>query len=226
MVKFILLALLLVSCGDEAKNNSAIKEVVEDAPLGLSGNTYRNQRFLFKISNLPVDKWTIYFTEYSKQLEQFNLVMYGEDFDPKSDVQLGSGGQIMLIIPQKSITEDELLMLHKKIKQTAGDFILMDIEETGDDIKSPKDLAEAYKINKKDSFTLEEEGEVRTNDGFVGYRLDGKWSNGTSIGYAFFTRSTSSIKRKYRFVYTSDVKTEEVKDAFNQIINSLEFNIL
>ena len=65
LLAFILLGSLLISCGNEndEKNDSIVKEEVEDAPIGLLGNVYRNQNYVFKISNLPPSHLFTYATQ-------------------------------------------------------------------------------------------------------------------------------------------------------------------
>ena len=56
--------LFLLGCGEEEtdvvkESNQNQNQISSEAPLGLSGETYRNQRFLFKVSNLPMEGWSI-----------------------------------------------------------------------------------------------------------------------------------------------------------------------
>ena len=57
-----LVLLVLVGCGEEiTKEEVKPKTVVETEPLyELNGRTYRNKNLVFKVSNLPVDEWSVY----------------------------------------------------------------------------------------------------------------------------------------------------------------------
>jgi len=52
-----LLTFVVIGCGDDSSEEPT-KPVVEIKP-GLSGNTYWNTKFGIKITNLPVDSWTV-----------------------------------------------------------------------------------------------------------------------------------------------------------------------
>ena len=55
-----IVGILTVGCGDDDEADSPVPTVEKEPELtfGLDGDIYRNRR-LFKVSNLPVDDWTV-----------------------------------------------------------------------------------------------------------------------------------------------------------------------
>ena len=85
--------------------------------------------------------------------------------------------------------------------------------------------------NGKIADTVDETEEIRTKDGFSGHRIDGVYreDDNTKIGFAFFMRSSTNTSRVYRINYFGKKeleKTAKIRQVFDQIVASLEFNIL
>ena len=233
LIVILLCIFLLISCGDEDTDNSTTKEVIEDAPLGLSGNTYRNQDYLFKISNLPVEEWSLFIADYPEQKEAINLALYGEkDYIPDTSKRTNRGTNLMIMALGKGLSAEQL-------KQTWNDSTIqalaMNIEvQVVTNYTSGEGIAKHYKIQKKeqDDIELGDIKQIRTKDGFSGHRIDGYSIKNpdVKIGYAFFVRSAGNASRIYRFWYmtsgTDVEKRTKVQSTFDQIIASLEFNIL
>ena len=59
-VGVLIVGVFIAGCGDDKEADSPVPTVEKEPALnfGLDGDTYRNQR-LFKISNLPIDDWTV-----------------------------------------------------------------------------------------------------------------------------------------------------------------------
>ena len=55
-----IVGVFIMGCGGDEEEDSPVPTVEQKPALtfGLDGDTYRNRR-LFKISNLPVDDWTV-----------------------------------------------------------------------------------------------------------------------------------------------------------------------
>ena len=81
-----------------------IKEDVDNASLGLSGNIYRNQKYLFKISNLPVNEWSIFCADYPEQKEIINIYLYGEkDYVPEISLRSNIRKDLLLLSLGKNV---------------------------------------------------------------------------------------------------------------------------
>ena len=63
-----ILGIFIVGCGsdDDADSSAPTVEKEPEVTFGLDGDTYRNRR-LFKVSNLPVNDWTV--KEVTKAVE-------------------------------------------------------------------------------------------------------------------------------------------------------------
>ena len=61
----VMLAAFMMGCGNDDEESSSPtveeKSVEEKSqpPLGLDGDTYRNQQYVVKVSNLSIDDWTV-----------------------------------------------------------------------------------------------------------------------------------------------------------------------
>ena len=69
----VMLAAFMMGCGSDEEEESSTPTKVErsEPTLGLHGDTFRNQRYVFKVSNLPVDGWTVLW--YPKDREQIGV---------------------------------------------------------------------------------------------------------------------------------------------------------
>ena len=218
--------LVFFGCESDTKENieSVTKDESLDVPLGLVGNTYRNQKYFFKVSNLPTEKWTVLIYEYLEQKRKFDLALYGEEYTGGEEEAKTHGGDIFMVLPLKDPTDQELLDFNGQLSMNSTSMILMDILQ-GVDVKGPKDAAQLAKTNRPD-YTVETELEIYTKDGFAGYRTDGKWSNGNFVGYAYFTRNIGQYDRMYRFLYIAEEeKFKGIKEVYDLIIGSLTLNI-
>ena len=230
LLTFILLGSLLISCGDEKSenSNSIVKEEVDDAPLGLSGNVYRNQKYLFKISNLPVNEWSIFCADYPEQKEIINIYLYGEkDYVPDTSFRSNIRKDLLLLSPGKNVSADDLRQMYEGNREIH--IVSMDIEEqVVTNYTSGEGIAKHYKMQKQDMFKFGEIKRMRTKDGFSGYRMDGHYIEDETIkiGYTFFVRSSANSSRMYRFSYLDAGKTDDVKKVFDEVLSNLEFNIL
>ena len=216
--------LVFFGCESDTKENieSVTKDESLDVPLGLVGNTYRNQKYFFKVSNLPTEKWTVLIYEYPEQKRKFDLALYGEEYTGGEEEAKTHGGDIFMVLPLKDPTDEELSDFNRKMDEDSTS-ILMDILQ-GSDIKGPKEMAQFDKD--RSDYTVETELEIYTRDGFPGYRTDGKWSNGNFVGYAYFTRNIGQYDRMYRFLYMAEEeKFKEIKEVYDLIIGSLTLNI-
>ena len=84
----LLVLLVLVGCGEEiTKEEVKPKTVVEtEPPYGLNGSTYRNKNLVFKVSNLPVDEWSVYVDGHP--IVQEGTKWYIENDPSKNEMQV------------------------------------------------------------------------------------------------------------------------------------------
>ena len=95
-----------------------VTENVDNASLGLSGNIYRNQKYLFKISNLPVNEWSIFCADYPKQKEIINIYLYGEkDYVPDTSFRSNIRKDLLLLSPGKNVSADDLRQMYEGNKE-------------------------------------------------------------------------------------------------------------
>ena len=223
---------MLISCSEE-KTDSITEDSIEDsAPLGLIGDTYRNRRYLFKVSKLPLDGWTI-FTSDTPSGKEFITTFYG-----KKEENEHWSSHILVALPTTldaiSNIEDKTL---ENVVGLTHVYLLIDIEilskaET-DFVRSAQDLAQEYKVQKAASgLPMTSESEVKSADGYMGYAIYGDFDEAevtVEYGYAFFTRPSGRTQRIYRLAYFEvyDVGgTGKIRSIFNQIVSSIEFNTL
>ena len=173
-----IVGIFIVGCGgdEEAEDTSVPTVEKEAAPtFGLDGDTYRNRR-LFKVSNLPVDDWTI--KEVTKVVEgekgedflgwiPLPVALYNtkyihvEDFD----IDQMSNEVISLLFMQPTSEGDFVNTLPEAFANQIP-FIYVFIElQTGTDFDSSKkaalEILESFAI----PFDLEDETHEVTNQG-------------------------------------------------------------
>jgi hypothetical protein len=200
----------------------------------LSGNTYRNQDYLFKISNLPVEEWSIFLADNPEQKEAINFMFHGDKkYVPDTSAKSNPAHHLIVITPGKNVSADDLRQMMTGPK--AVHLIILTIEEqTVSDARSSESVAKIY-ISQKNARKFGAIEEVRTKDGYSGHRIDGVGvkDDTVKVGYAFFVRSSTNTSRVYRLHYNSNgkgktepEKTAKIRQVFDQILSSFEFNIL
>ena len=139
----------------------------------LIGDTYRNRRYLFKVSKLPLDGWTIFISD-TPSGKEFISTFYG-----KKEENEHWSSEILVALPTTldaiSNIEDKTL---ENVVGLTHVYLLIDIEilpksET-DLVRSAQDLAQEYKVQKVASgLPMTSESEVKSTDGYMGYAIYG-----------------------------------------------------
>ena len=227
---WMLLVLLLVGCGEEiTKEGEKPKAVVEtEPPYGLSGSTYRNKNLVFKVSNLPVDEWSVYVDDHPIVKELTNS--YLENDPSKNEmlvVLMAYFPKGEYIILPEELPPNEVDALKDKELKPATALLEIAVEtQVGIDIRSAKEFATGW-MEERPQNQYEKQGVVRTKDSYVGYKFYYVKPDGDKGGIAYFIRSRGNTKRVYRMAYGD--KAEEVnrgRKAFDNLLANLEFNTL
>ena len=226
--------LFLLGCGEEEtdvvkESNQNQNQISSEAPLGLSGETYRNQRFLFKVSNLPMEGWSI-FTVETEVGREFLTGFYGEKEEGEHDSH-----RLLSTVPFIVDNFAEYSEKKDKANRQGEISILVEVISKAEVklIRSAEDLAQVYKLQKAAlGLPMKSEKQVVSADGYSGYAIYGDISEDgeqAEYGYAFFTRPSGKSQRIYRLAYVEVYRvgeTSKYKGIFEQMVASLEFNIL
>lgn len=220
--------IFMVGCGgDEAAspNNPVIEEKDPAPPLGLHGDTYRNQRYVFKVSNLPVDDWTV--KEIGSLSTRESFKRWEESFGRGARFNVHES--LLLMQP----TEDNFQDTTTEAFDNQMPFIFVWVEkQTATEEKSPEDFAEGLLrimrlIYIPGSFEVTSQGDIVSKDRVSGYALSLTFWDGDKQKESFFMRPRGNTRFVYRFYFWSPGdRYDEVAPVYDGIVASLEFNTL
>ena len=210
-----IMGVFIVGCGGDDEADSPVLTVEEKPALtfGLDGDTYRNRR-LFKISNLPVDRWTV--------KEVTNKVIAEEEHIPGEVINEG----ISLLLMQPTSEEDFADTLEEAFEKGIP-YIYIFIEvQSATDIKSSREVG--LTLLEQIGFQEDEvtdQGTIFSKDRRHGYfwvvaadDYKGKQS--------FFVRSSEGSRYIYRLVFQSPINQYDTYvPVYDKIVSSVEFRL-
>ena len=210
-----IMGVFIVGCGGDDEADSPVPTVEEKPALtfGLDGDIYRNRR-LFKISNLPVDRWTV--------KEVTNKVIAEEEHIPGEVINEG----ISLLLMQPTSEEDFADTLEEAFEKGIP-YIYIFIEvQSATDIKSSREVG--LTLLEQIGFQEDEvtdQGTIFSKDRRHGYfwvvaadDYKGKQS--------FFVRSSEGSRYIYRLVFQSPINQYDTYvPVYDKIVSSVEFRL-
>lgn len=235
---------LLMGCGDSAEEE--VDDLTNDnAPsnitlMGLQGDTYRNQEYLFKVSQLPVDAWAVE--------EVTNIASYDQQQAWKADLKAASDPEAIikfndtdvLLLMEPTSDDNFQETLTKALEQELPFIFLEVIEQSETDHITPKQFVEAHLTDLETAYTAEafeimEQGERMSRDRYPGYFYELTWvvdeSSEEPVQHwgrtmeAYFMRRDSE-KYVYHFKYWApEDQYEQYLPVFEEVLSYLEFTI-
>ena len=231
-----LMTFMTIGCGggeSESPDGSSIPLGTNKPkpPLGLHEDTYRNQRHVFKVSNLPVDEWIILVRSDSEDL--LKISEWDEAFANKRDRPFVLLHQIKADSPPSETyvlmqpTKQNYQSTFRKAFDNQMPFISISIEgQTVPDRSSMREFVALYVEQKKEFLTDTSEESVVTRVG-TGHSLKATVkADGSKIAYALLLRTRTDPDKIFRFIYWAPAsRYDEFLSIYEQIISSFEANI-
>jgi len=227
------LCLTMMGCGDDGQKSSIPTGAKKsEPPLGIDGETYRSPK-IFKISNLPVDSWTILVRHNpadKTKLEVWDNTVADRQENPAVLRHLIQSnpppGETHLLLQP---TEDKFQTSHRGAFDNQMPFIYISIEgQNSRQERSASQFVELYLTQKDYHFAETSTGTVITTDSVMGHWLKvTQREDYGKISYTFFDRRKSNRIEIYRFLYWAPAdRYDEFLPVYEQIAASFALNIL
>ena len=211
----VIMGVFIVGCDGDDEEESSVPTVEEEPALhfGLDGDTYRNRR-LFKISNLPVNDWTV--------KEVTNKVRAGLGDD--SGVVTNEG--ISLLLMQPTSAEDFAdTLIEANEKGIPYIYIVIEVQSVTD-ITSSREAAlsvlEEYGIQENE---VTGQGAIFSKDRRHGYFWEVTFDD-FKAKESFFVRSSEGSRYIYRLLFLSPPdQYDTYVSVYDKIVSSVEFRL-
>ena len=209
------MGIFIVGCdGDDEEALSSL--TVEEEPalnFGLDGDTYRNRR-LFKISNLPVDDWTI---------KEVTNKVRGEEDNSSGAI---NNETISLLLMQPTSAEDFADTLDAAFeKKIPYIYIAIEVQSISD-VESSREVA--LTVLKQTGFQdsqVTNQGTIFSKDRRHGYFWEVTFDN-LKAKQSFFVRSSEGSRYIYRLLFLSPPDQYDMYvSVFDKIVSSVEFRL-
>ena len=226
----LLITVLFVACGgDEEDVPSPVKMEPPAVVYGLHGDTYQNQRYVFSVSNLPVNDWTI--------LEISNVARREADKIWKEAWITAAGGHaqfnavdsflLLQLTSEQNVASTILEAVEKQIP-----FIYIFIEKQKiSEISSPREYVETIIeqiafVLPQDSFEVIQQGSHFSKDGRPGHYFEMRLVDDSQIKRTVFFRNISSESNIYQISFWCPAaRYEELVPVYDNIAASVEFRL-
>lgn len=213
-----IVGVFIVGCGggdDEADSPVPTVEKKPTLNLGLDGDTYRNRR-LFKISNLPVEDWTV--------KEVTNKIRGGEENVPGE-----IDNEVISLLFMQPTSEEDFVDTLEEAREKGIPYIYVLIEvQSATDIKSSRDVA---LILLKQTGLQEDEvtnqGTIFSKDRRHGYFWEVAFNDiDFKAKQSFFVRSSEGNRYIYRLLFISPTSQYDTYiSVYDKIVSSVEFRL-
>ena len=226
----LLTTVFFVACsGDEEVAPSPVKLEPPAVVYGLHGDTYQHQRYVFRVSNLPVDDWTI--------LEISNVARREIDKIWKEAWIAAAGGHVKLN------AVDSLLLLQLTTEQDFASTILDAVEnqipfiyifiekQKISEISSPRKYVDTMielleLVLPPDSFEVTQQGSHFSKDGRPAHYFEMRLVDDSRIKRTVFFRNISSESDVYQISFwCPGGRYEELVPVYDNIAASVEFRL-
>ena len=208
-------------------------------PIGLDGNTYRSQKF-FKVSNLPVDDWTIIGRDNPADPERLDA----DKLEIWDDTMAADGfvenvallrhlrqareplGETQLLLQS---TKSNFQSTYRGAIENQIPFIYISMEGQHQVVKREADeFIDVYLDQKADQVVESSTGTVATDDFLTGHWLRvTQRDNRAKVAYTFFDRKKPKEIEIFRLLYWAPVnRYDEFLPVYEQIAASFALNIL
>ena len=206
-----------MGCGGDGEEDSPVPTVEQKPALnfGLDGDTYRNRR-LFKISNLPVDDWTV---------KEVTNKVRGEEEDLPGTINNES---ISLLLMQPTSEENFVdTLLEAEENEIPYIYISIEVQSTTD-IKSSREVALVLLEQtgvQKDEVT--NQGAIFSKDRRHGYFWEVTFNEiDFKVKQSFFVRSSEGSRYVYRLLFVSPIgQYDAYVSVYDKIVSAVEFRL-
>jgi hypothetical protein len=213
----VIVGIFIVGCGGDDEADSPVPTVEKEPALnfGLDGDTYRNRR-LFKISNLPVDDWTV---------KEVTNKVRGEEEDLPGVINNES---ISLLLMQPTSEENFVgTLLEAEENEIPYIYISIEVQSTTD-IKSSREVALVLLEQtgvQKDEVT--NQGAIFSKDRRHGYFWEVTFNEiDFKVKQSFFVRSSEGSRYVYRLLFVSPIgQYDTYVSVYDKIVSSVEFRL-
>lgn len=226
----LLMAIFFIACGgDDEDVPSPTKMEPPAVAYGLHGDTYQNQQYVFRVSNLPVNDWTVLEIsnvarrEIDKIWKEAWIAAAGEHGQLNSVVSL----LLMQLTTEQNFASTILEAVEKQIP-----LIYIFIEkQTISEIRSPRDhvetLIEIFDfILPADSFEVTRQGSHFSKDSRPGHYFEMRLVDDSQIKRTVFFRNISSESNIYQISFwCPGDRYEELVPVYDNIAASVEFRL-
>ena len=213
----VIVGIFIVGCGGDDEADSPVPTVEQKPALnfGLDGDTYRNRR-LFKISNLPVDDWTV---------KEVTNKVRGEEEDLPGTINNES---ISLLLMQPTSEENFVdTLLEAEENEIPYIYISIEVQSTTD-IKSSREVALVLLEQtgvQKDEVT--NQGAIFSKDRRHGYFWEVTFNEiDFKVKQSFFVRSSEGSRYVYRLLFVSPIgQYDAYVSVYDKIVSAVEFRL-
>lgn len=226
----LLTTVFFAACGgDEEVVPSPLKTEPPAVVYGLHGDTYQHQRYVFRVSNLPVDDWTALEIsnaarrEIDKIWKEAWIAAVGErgKFNPIVSLLL------MQLTPEQNFASTILEAVEKQIPLI---YIFIEKQHTIE-ISSPREhvetLIEIFDFfYPPDSFEVTQQGSLFSKDGRPGHYFEMRLDDDSRIKRTVFFRNISSESDVYQISFwCPGGRYEELVPVYDNIVGSVKFRL-
>ena len=226
----LLITVFLLACGgDEEELPFPTKMEPPAVAYGLHGDTYQNQQYVFRVSNLPVNDWTVLEIsnvarrEIDKIWKEAWISATGEHGQFNSVVSL----LLMQLTPEQNFANTILEAVEKQIP-----FIYIFIEKQKfSEISSPKTYVDTLielmeLILPADSFHVTQQESHFSRDGRPGHYFEMRLVDDSRIKRTVFFRNASSESNIYQISFwCPGGRYDELVPVYDNIAASVEFRL-
>jgi hypothetical protein len=213
----VIVGIFIVGCGGDDEADSPVPTVEKEPALtfGLDGDTYRNRR-LFKISNLPVDDWTI---------KEVTNKVRGEEENLPGTI---NNETISLLLMQPT-SEENFADTLSEAEENEIPYIYISIEvQSTTDIKSSREIALVLLEQtgvQKDEVT--NQGAIFSKDRRHGYFWEITFNDiDFKVKQSFFVRSSEGSRYIYRLLFVSPTgQYDTYVSVYDKIVSAVEFRL-
>ncbi|MDE0187188.1 MAG: hypothetical protein OXP71_17235 [Candidatus Poribacteria bacterium] len=226
----LLTTVFFAACGrDEEVAPSPVKTEPPAVVYGLHGDTYQHQRYVFRVTNLPVDDWTV--------LEISNVARREIDKIWKVAWIAAAGGQVQFnavdsFLLLQLTTEQEFASTILEAVEKQIPFIYIFIEKQKiSEISSPRKYIETMielleLVLPPDSFEVTQQGSHFSKDGRPAHYFEMRLVDGSRIKRTAFFRNVSSESDVYQISFwCPGGRYEELVPVYDNIAASVEFRL-
>ena len=225
------LPIILFSCGDEGSN--ALDSITKEGPslprLGLHGSEYRNQRYLFKFLNLPVNDWTV------KEISNKNTIDAFLDWEEIFGFKVEVNEMDSLLLMEPVVESDFVYQLVDVLENKIPHILIWVEKQTVSDISAPKEYVEGLLetiefLNEagalKQNLEVTDQGKILSADRVSGYYYDMVADDGRRSKDSLFMRSTSNTFYIYHYDLwvPNQASYEQYLQTYNRMLSTLAFN--